>query len=121
MSKLYTTESGHSMPNLAEGLTTFRRALKSLPLPATARLARGFGKALPAVVFAVIAIACGSDSGTSAAEPDSARNPPVQMFSFLASTTGIAGYSRWVGCCSRRHGWTTSGCICRTWQATSVC
>ena len=76
MSKLYTTESGHSMPNLAEGLTTFRRALKSLPLPATARLARGFGKALPAVVFAVIAIACGSDSGTSAAEPDSARNPP---------------------------------------------
>ena len=106
MNKLYTTESGHSMPNLAEGLTTFRRALKSLLLPLTARLARGFGKALPAVVFAVIAIACGSDSGTSAAEPDSARNPPppAQTFSLLASRTGIAGYSRWVGCCSRRHG-----------------
>ena len=30
--------------------------------------------ALSAVVFAVIAIACGSDSGTSATEPDAARN-----------------------------------------------
>ena len=36
----------------------------------------GFVKALSALVFAVIAIACGSDSGTSTAEPDSALNPP---------------------------------------------
>ena len=33
MSKLYYTESGHSMPNLAEELTTFRRARKVLTLP----------------------------------------------------------------------------------------
>lgn len=40
----------------------------------------GFGRALP-VVFAVIAIACGSDSGVMTAEPDAARNiPPVQTF-----------------------------------------
>ena len=32
MSKLYYTESGHSMPNLAEELTTFRRARKVLTL-----------------------------------------------------------------------------------------
>ncbi len=36
MSKLYYTESGHSMPNLAEELTTFRRARKVLTLPPTA-------------------------------------------------------------------------------------
>ena len=35
MSKLYYTESGHSMPNLAEELTTFRRARKVLTLPPT--------------------------------------------------------------------------------------
>ena len=35
MSKLYYTESGHSMPNLAEELTTFRRARKILTLPPT--------------------------------------------------------------------------------------
>ena len=35
MSKLYYTESGHSMPNLAEELTTFRRARKVLALPPT--------------------------------------------------------------------------------------
>ena len=32
---LYYTESGHSMPNLAEELTTFRRARKVLTLPPT--------------------------------------------------------------------------------------
>ena len=79
MSNLFTTESGHSMPNLAEDLTMFRRARKSLPLPSTARPARGFGMALSAVVFAVIAIACGSDSGTSAAAPDAARNTPTDV------------------------------------------
>lgn len=36
MTKLYYTESGHSMPNLAEELTTFRRARKILTLPPTA-------------------------------------------------------------------------------------
>ena len=36
MTKLYHTESGHSMPNLAEELTTFRRARKVLTLPPTA-------------------------------------------------------------------------------------
>ena len=35
MSKLYYTESGHSMPNLAEELTTFRRARKVITLPPT--------------------------------------------------------------------------------------
>ncbi len=35
MSKLYYTESGHSMPNLAEELTVFRRARKVLTLPST--------------------------------------------------------------------------------------
>lgn len=40
MSKLYYTELGHSMPNLAEELTTFRRARKVLSLPATSRPAR---------------------------------------------------------------------------------
>ena len=35
MSKLYYTESGHSMPNLAEELITFRRARKVLTLPPT--------------------------------------------------------------------------------------
>ena len=35
MSKIYYTESGHSMPNLAEELTTFRRARKVLTLPPT--------------------------------------------------------------------------------------
>ena len=40
MSKLYYTESGHSMPNLAEEVTTFRRARKMLSLPATSRPAR---------------------------------------------------------------------------------
>ena len=35
MTKLYYTESGHSMPNLAEELTTFRRARKVLTLPPT--------------------------------------------------------------------------------------
>ena len=69
MRKLFTTESGHSMPNLAEDLTVFRRALKSFLLPATARPDRGFVKALPAVVFAVIAIACGSGSGGQQPEP----------------------------------------------------
>ena len=79
MSNLFTTESGHSMPNLAEDLPMFRRARKSLPLPSTARPARGFGMALSAVVFAVIVIACGSDSGTSAAAPDAARNTPTDV------------------------------------------
>ncbi|MCY4528383.1 MAG: hypothetical protein OXD46_05045 [Chloroflexi bacterium] len=36
MTKLYHTESGHSMPNLAEELTTFRRAHKVLTIPPTA-------------------------------------------------------------------------------------
>ncbi len=36
MTKLYYTESGHSLPNLAEELTTFRRARKVLTLPPTA-------------------------------------------------------------------------------------
>ena len=36
MTKLYYTESGHSMPNLAEELTTFRRVRKVLTLPPTA-------------------------------------------------------------------------------------
>ena len=41
----------------------------------------GLGRALPAVVFAVIAIACGSDSVARTAEPDAARNtPPVHTF-----------------------------------------
>lgn len=35
MTKLYHTESGHSLPNLAEELTTFRRARKVLTLPPT--------------------------------------------------------------------------------------
>jgi hypothetical protein len=35
MSKLHYTESGHSIPNLAEELTTFRRARKVLTLPPT--------------------------------------------------------------------------------------
>jgi hypothetical protein len=35
MTKLYHTESGHSIPNLAEELTTFRRARKVLTLPPT--------------------------------------------------------------------------------------
>ena len=39
MSKLYYTESGHSMPNLAEELTTFRRARKVLTLTPTSSLA----------------------------------------------------------------------------------
>lgn len=44
MSKLYYTESGHSMPNLAEELTTFRRARKVLALPQTS---------LPAMLYFV--------------------------------------------------------------------
>ena len=35
MSKLYHTESGHAIPTLAEELTTFRRARKSLHLEAS--------------------------------------------------------------------------------------
>ena len=40
MSKLYHTESGHVIPTLAEELTTFRRARKSLHLEATASPAK---------------------------------------------------------------------------------
>ena len=40
MSKLYHTESGHVIPTLAEELTTFRSARKSLHLEATASAAK---------------------------------------------------------------------------------
>ena len=40
MSKLYHTECGHAVPTLAEELTTFRRARKSLTLEPTASPAK---------------------------------------------------------------------------------
>lgn len=47
MSKLYYTEDGHSMPNLAEELTTFRRARKVITLPPTSSSAKLYFVARP--------------------------------------------------------------------------